>query len=361
MTEVMVQELRAYSALVAFILGQLQAAKGVKGIAPIGEAHGIDVEQFANAVALLEERDTLELSPFVGTWSPQLVELDRGSSSLHRTRAVRQLFEQMASGLQISPPSRSSAARASIASHGFLHQEFENAVRAVLGHAERGRGLSELRNAMVSVVLRTARVKDPGATAYLSPLLRLCQYQDNRLVIATLNYDDTIEQLAASQSIACDDAIDAWHARGELGPPDDGQGIFLLKLHGSVTWSLLEHKCVRATPGLRGARSAIIFGGRNKLTAEGPYLDLLLAFRRELARSQRVTAVGYSFRDEHVSGYVERWLAQSPHNQLRVVDPSARKAITDSSRSDARRWLLKSLQVEWHDQRAEHALAGLFP
>jgi hypothetical protein len=41
------------------------------------------------------------------------------------------------------------------------------------------------------------------------------------------------------------------------------------------------------------ARPAVIFGQRNKLTAEGPFLDLLRAFREELSRSTSLTVVGY--------------------------------------------------------------------
>ena len=40
-----------------------------------------------------------------------------------------------------------------------------------------------------------------------------------------------------------------------------------------------------------------LFWGHNKLTADGPFLDLLRAFRHELSQASTLTVVGYSFRD----------------------------------------------------------------
>lgn len=327
MTEVMVRDLLDHRDLVAFILGQLQAAKGTQGVAPVGATHGIDVEQFVNAVTLLEERDSLELSPFVGAWNPRLVELDHSVDSFSSRIAVRDLFEKLLAGLQVAETRSSRHGKFPITGNSFLDSEFAHAVKSVLGLTGRGRALAELREAMLQVVLRSTRIKNPESVNYLRPLLDLHKAQKGRLVIATLNYDDAIEALASKERVPLDDAIDSWHPRGDLGPPDDGTGIFLLKLHGSVTWCLKGHECVHEAPSQKRLRPAIIFGGRNKLTVEGPFLDLLLAFRRELARSTSVTALGYSFRDEHVSGYVERWLSQTPENRLRIVDPDLQTTI----------------------------------
>lgn len=64
----------------------------------------------------------------------------------------------------------------------------------------------------------------------------------------------------------------------------------------------------------------VIFGGRNKLTAEGPYLDLLRAFREELSQISLLTVIGYSFRGPHVNEYVTRWLNVDPGNRMRVIN-----------------------------------------
>jgi hypothetical protein len=66
----------------------------------------------------------------------------------------------------------------------------------------------------------------------------------------------------------------------------------------------------------------VVFGHRNKLTAEGPFLDLLRAFRRELTSVQIVTVVGYSFGDVHINEYLSQWLNSRSENRLRIVSPS---------------------------------------
>lgn len=67
---------------------------------------------------------------------------------------------------------------------------------------------------------------------------------------------------------------------------------------------------------------AVIFGHRNKLTAEGPFLDLLRAFQRELSKADRVTIVGYSFADVHINVYLSHWLNSSSEHRLRIINPS---------------------------------------
>jgi len=65
---------------------------------------------------------------------------------------------------------------------------------------------------------------------------------------------------------------------------------------------------------------AIIFGGRNKLTAKGPFLSLLTAFDQKLTMSHKLTAIGYSFRDEHINEYIGRWMNRDNQNVLRIIN-----------------------------------------
>ncbi len=68
-------------------------------------------------------------------------------------------------------------------------------------------------------------------------------------------------------------------------------------------------------------RPAVVFGQRNKLTAEGPFLDLLRSFRDGLAGADRLTVVGYSFRDPHINEYLSQWLNEDEGRRIRVIDP----------------------------------------
>src|SRR5262249_40354258 len=66
----------------------------------------------------------------------------------------------------------------------------------------------------------------------------------------------------------------------------------------------------------------VVFGSKNKLTADGPFLDLLRAFQRELLKAQTLTIVGYSFADVHINICISQWLNLNAANRLRIVDPS---------------------------------------
>lgn len=66
---------------------------------------------------------------------------------------------------------------------------------------------------------------------------------------------------------------------------------------------------------------AVIFGQRNKLTADGPFLALLRAFEQTLGDSEQLTVIGYSFHDDHINTYISRWYNQSSKCRLRIVDP----------------------------------------
>lgn len=69
-------------------------------------------------------------------------------------------------------------------------------------------------------------------------------------------------------------------------------------------------------------RSALVFGERNKLTAEGPFLDLLAQFRLELEPAHRLVVVGYSFRDAHINEMIRRWVNGDRNRHVVVIDPN---------------------------------------
>jgi hypothetical protein len=101
---------------------------------------------------------------------------------------------------------------------------------------------------------------------------------------------------------------------------------------------------------------AVVFGQGNKLRAEGPYLDVLQAFRRELAGVERLVVVGYSFRDEHVNHYVTQWFNERVSRKLTIVDPSFSSNGTPYAQS-LRRLSSKSSRVEIIERAASEALA----
>jgi hypothetical protein len=66
---------------------------------------------------------------------------------------------------------------------------------------------------------------------------------------------------------------------------------------------------------------ALIYGQRDKLRADGPFLQLLDEFRTTLWGAGRLLVVGYGFRDPHINILLERWLSIDKQRQLLSIDP----------------------------------------
>lgn len=178
-------------------------------------------------------------------------------------------------------------------------------------------------------------IRDDNKVEYLKPILNLARGQ-GRLFVTTLNYDNGIELLSRANGVPCDTGIDEWKTTGVLNYPDDG--IELIKLHGSIYWfwsrdartfaEKLPHRRIRTKSHFDETLPTtvlvetpmVIFGQHNKLTAEGPFLDLLKRFDEELQRTSVLTVVGYSFRDSHINFYISKFLNQYG-GKIRIVDP----------------------------------------
>lgn len=232
-----------------------------------------------------------------------------------------------------------------------LGRAFAAVVTEVQRRPGKGRIFHETADAMVRALVRILWIRDPERVAYLAPLLKPLETKTkNRLVIVSLNYDNAVELLAEHRGIPCHTGIETWSEKGELAFEDEG--LILLKLHGSIDWKtwrqvgnassenwerllgsgdagMPQQRIRRLSPtemeSGKPYRPALIFGQRNKLTASGPYLDLLRAFKDALARASIVTVIGYSFRDEHVNEYLSQWLNGDSSRRLRIINRSFSK------------------------------------
>jgi hypothetical protein len=192
--------------------------------------------------------------------------------------------------------------------------------------------------------------------SYLMPLLEL---GSERLSINSLNYDNAIELLCQRHNISYSVGIT------ESGAVyfDSEAKVHLIKLHGSIDWVEIDPRdnlsqnleetsyplrergmdnpmgeippnLNRPLPlkGLELATTeemedreqvlwpAIIFGQGNKLTAEGPYLELLRHFRDDLEEHSTLLVIGYSFRDPHVNHYIAQWFNDEPNRHVIVLN-----------------------------------------
>lgn len=341
--------LQRYSPVISFVVGGLLFQQGVKGEDPL--QGGVNVEELFNAVQLLAERNTLEAAPFVGSWHAMVQELDRARLPEPRFDRLYRLIhggliEKMLSALSNSPSGandRTDVKRFiedwlkrlqwSSSSGGYdFDRELKDAFERMKDRPGEGEVFSETAEFMIRVLADIVWIDQAERVAHMKPLVSLASTQ-GRLTVATLNYDNSIEQLAQSVSLPCTTGIDEWSRTGSFTPSSDG--IFLIKLHGSIDWALdrdqssedrpMPHSVIRQvnTTEMKktGFLPGVIFGQRNKLTAEGPFLDLLRAFQQELSCSDILTVVGYSFRDDHVNEYISQWLNQSRERKMRIISP----------------------------------------
>jgi hypothetical protein len=182
-----------------------------------------------------------------------------------------------------------------------------------------------LRNFLTGCLIELVWCETTQQLSYLEPMITIGA--GGGITIATLNYDNTIEIKASEQSVRCNTGIQDWIKSGAV--PCYPSGIDLIKLHGSANWSWktepasgVQHRTLvelnetemaefvkkaKSGWGDVGQQLGVIFGGRNKLTAEGPFLDLL-KFRTALSNTKQLVVIGYSFRDDHINPLILSWL-----------------------------------------------------
>jgi len=294
-----------------YVVGGLMMARGQADVNPLD---GINIEEVYSAVTLLGQRGSLEAAPFVGAWHAGVEALDRTSTKYDRL--ARAVVEQVLEALD--------KGRVSMASPRF-RQEFEKAVRGTIAG---GTGAVYLNTAeqMVGSLTSLVRLDDAARVAYLRPLVEYAY--ETHATIATLNYDTAVEATAVALSIPFSTGITGWAQSGQLGFQEDD--VVVLKLHGSIPW---EDRQVRKDDGAfdsvlaehpwNGAASGkpwLVFGQRDKLQVQGPFLDLLMEFRRALAAADCLLVIGYSFRDSYVNFYIDDWLDHHDEGRVIVVD-----------------------------------------
>lgn len=386
---------RKYAEVLNFVVGGLLSAAGKRNSNPL--TNGVNVEDLFNAVLLLSERDTLEVSPFVDSWDSMIEAFDKVTPSPPRldkllkliqesvekqmqhalsqhpsyssnldkiNRAVETNFKKRYEAAQKNNSSVSISSSESVAqavaeyikevskkwasnlkpntfgSNYDLSREFKEVVEQLRDKPAEGQKFKRTAEEMILMLKDLVWIEDATTVEYLKPILNHLK-SAGRIVIATLNYDNGIELVSEANSIDCNTGIDGWSEKGVFD--FSGDGLHLIKLHGSINWSWGENVTTTERPMSHSIirrveteefktgfeRPAVIFGQRNKLTAEGPFLDLLRQFQNELERSTVLTVIGYSLRDLHINTYISKWLNESADHKIRIVDPNFEKSDVD--------------------------------
>ena len=279
--------------IVRFVVGGLLMQKGVNGENPFD---GVNVEDVFNAIELLANRENLEAAPFIGSWHWLVEELDLICPDQPRSSS--------AESVRLLPPIKRTK-----------RQRLYSPTESRPGE---GKYYKEVNDAMIRGLKKMVWVESPKKVEYLLPLLQMETLSN--LTIATLNYDNTVEFAAKSLGKDVQTGIVEWSKSGSL--PKFDNGICLLKLHGSIDWirqpkrTPLSQEKIWVLPHdkmekYESFKPVVIFGQRNKLSAKGPFLDLLRAFEEKLKEAGRLTVIGYSFRDEHINEQIRKWLNNS--------------------------------------------------
>lgn len=313
---------RSFQQLLEFVRRSMEAHRATQ--TPVTRLSGIDSESLFNTVSDLVYRDDLEISPFVLNWHPSLAALG------DKDERVRELESQIKRSFQSTSGFRS-------------HDLAKAIVEGSKGYSVPHRVLDEMRFAVIQSLTPTRPLD------YLKPLAKLAtrSHERGHLSIATLNYDTCIERVCEMSGVEYSDGI-----RGYDEPLEFGESkIRLYKLHGSVTWARSRNdiSAIEKTDGQPrfGTAPRVLFGGKNKLTADWPFFDVFWSWREELNKSSTLLVIGYSFRDDHVNAVITRWMSSDESRRIILVSPSP---IDQHGTKHPLYWLYRQSSNKWPDQ-----------
>jgi hypothetical protein len=251
-----------------------------------------------NAVQALGSRRTLEISPFIANWHPFVERIERQGPSWSSPK--RNLEERLANMVK---------------GEAFWRSDISQVAEAIINLIEPSgqQHFQRLSREMIQALVAELEVTDVAKLDYLMPIVNLAKRQPI-LTIGTLNYDLTLESIFETASVALPDTVDSWSEKGFVEVPVGGPRLPVSAVRR------------RTATDQDPVHPALIFGGRNKLQADGPYLDLLRAFAADLEEAQELVVVGYSFRDDHVNTTIRTWFNRDSRRTLTVIDPAFDKS-----------------------------------
>ena len=251
------------------------------------------------------------------------------------TRLRRDLQSLLAAG--------ATEACSGVAGHGGVTshtaERFLGLIREISGPKEAG-FIQRTLNWVFRQIIEVLSTGRSDSASYLTPLVTGLENH----TIASLNYDLLLEELAKESGTKFNLLVDKWRP----GATPDQRGQLLLKLHGSIDWIFPRDQGKTRFDAIRIAghnaqdtdlyEKAMIFGGANKLSAKGPYLDLFHVFRSRVAEADQMIIVGYGFGDDHINQVIQQWIAASKPHLIIINGPnfSSRAVLKRLANSEGR-------------------------
>ncbi|WP_285042451.1 SIR2 family protein [Plantibacter sp. LMC-P-059a] len=309
-----------------FVYGSMVGYAADDGNNPLD---AVNIERLISALRLLQAAKTHEAAPFVASWKP-------GALGVGSPRIPDYLGRDVIRALS---PDR--------ATRGPSASSVTSAISQLARAATQTPGSQPFRTAEEQILFKLRDILSAVQTVeYLTPLAQLAQDQAGGLDVITLNYDPTIEELAASTNTPIDRGIERWTPGVELIFDQVDGRLNLYKLHGSLDWELDSTTYPMGAPAIvvtlsdtlgaadlddygRPRRPWIVVGEREKLSADGPMLALLRAAENALRCASHLVVVGYSFADPHINALIRDWLLADPARTIGIVEKTWRPGNSD--------------------------------
>jgi hypothetical protein len=288
-------------------VGGIRSYNAVEKRNPLGS---IDIEELYRVLIDLANRNQNYLSPFIGAWSRAVLSAesqDLSDAASEIADALSEDVSQLARSVGRDWDLRGINSRVEF---GNFRRKLQSTLKRTSGTGS-GQAFQAAANAILATLAKLCWIKDPQKVSYLAPLMSA----NSPIWVATLNYDNSVELAAKANGVTCH------RVHADLSASDSQSArVTLAKLHGSIDWAL-NHNWDIQPKNSPAENPALLFGAGDKLKVQGPYLDLLFAFRQRLAISSEVHICGYSFRDAHVNHFLLQWLDQNPKLNIDVFDP----------------------------------------
>lgn len=210
-----------------------------------------------------------------------------------------------------------------------------------------------------------------GDLSALAVIVDCCRVQAPTAPVRlfTLNHDTVLEAALHEAGIGIQDGFSLPDGDVRYWVPlalqADDPGVYLHKLHGSVSWrrvrpfgresdpaseriGILSGEGNRWPNDSRGQRLDVPDGGRSWLLVgtfnkmleytNGIYLAMLCRFVEALSRSDRLVVCGYGFGDKGINRILIDWMLRDSDNRLVVIDPGLKDLTRRARGAVAHAW-----------------------